>query len=213
MIGITGEQLVDRDDEARRERRAEPREVGRVALQAGERRVGIGLAEERNASGKALVEHEPERVEVGSAVESFAADLLRRQVLGGPHHHVVAREIVVIATVQAFGDAEVGQQHPTAGCDHDVAGLDVAVDEARLVGVIERRGDTGSDVARELGAQALLVVEHLAQRLAVDELHDDRLAPFGLEHVVHRDDVRMVQTGGRDSFSPEPFGDHRIDGE
>ena len=200
---------MDELDERRGQRRAEPGEVGRVALEPGERGVGVGLAEERHPSGEALVEHEAERVQVGAAVEPLAADLLGRQVLGRAHHHVVAGQVVA-GRVEALGDAEVGEQHPAVGRDQDVAGLDVAVDQAGAVRGVERAGDAGADVHRELGAEPLLLVEQLAQALAVDELHHDGLAAVVVDRVVDGDDVRVVQLGDGDRLATEPLGHDRI---
>ena len=185
--------------------RRRARSVG-IALQPGERRVGVGLPEERNAPGETFVEHQTERVQVGPPVELLAAHLLGREVLRRAHHDVVARQ-VGIGRLEALGDPEVGQQDAPVGGDHDVAGLDVAVHEAGLVRVVERQRDAGADVTREFGAEALLRVEQLAQALALDELHHHRLATVLVEHVVHRDDVRVVQAGGRDGLTAEAFGD------
>ena len=65
----------------------------------------------------------------------------------------------------------------------------------------------------ELRAKSLLVVEQLAQALAVDELHHHGLAAVVLDRVVNGDDVRMVQPGDGDRLAPESLGDHRIGGE
>ena len=203
---------MDQVDEPDRQRRAQAAEVGRVALQAGERGVGVGLAEERHPAGEALVQHEAERVEVGATVEAAAADLLGRQVLGRAHHDVVAGEVVV-AGLETLGDAEVGEQHPAVGGDQDVARLDVAVHEPGAVRGVERGGDARADVDRELGAEPLLRVEQLAQALAVDELHHDGLAALVLEHVVDGDDVRVAQPGDGDGLATEPLGDDRVGGE
>ena len=78
------------------------------------------------------------------------------------------------------------------------------------MGVIERRGDTGSDVTGEFGAQPLLGVEHLTQALALHQLHHDRLATILLEHVVDSDDVGVVEARGGDGLAPEPFRDHGV---
>ena len=207
--GVAREQPVDEVDEPARDRRAQPAEVRRVALEPGERGVGVGLAEERDAAGEALVEHEAERVEVGATVELATADLFRRQVLRGAHHHVVAREVVV-GRVEALGDAEVGEQHAPVGGDEDVAGLDVAVHEAGVVGGVERRRDARADVDRQLGREAGLHVEELAQALAVDELHDDGLAALVLEDVVDGDDVRVGEAGDGDRLAAEPLGDDGV---
>ena len=207
-VGVAGEQPVDQVDEAARERRAQAGEIGRVTLQAGEGGVGIGLADERHAAGEALVEHEPERVQVGAAIEASSAHLLGREVLGRAHHHVVARQVV--AAVETLGDAEVGEQDATVGRHEDVAGLDVAVDEAGAVGGVEGGGDARADVDRQLRAEPGLHVEQLAQALAVDELHDDGLAAAFGEHVVDGDDVGMGEPGDGDGLAAEALGDDGI---
>ncbi len=67
---------MDDDHELGGQRGTQTREVGGVALQSGEGRVGVGLTEERHPAGQALVQHESERVEVGTPVELLAAHLL-----------------------------------------------------------------------------------------------------------------------------------------
>jgi hypothetical protein len=115
--------------------------------------------------------------------------------------------------LQTLGDAEVGEQHASVGRDEDVAGLDVAVDEPGTVGLVEGAGDRGADVDRELGAEALLGVEQLAEALAVDELHHDGLATFVDADVVHPDDVGVAEPGDGDRFAAEALGDDRVGGE
>ena len=55
-------------------------------------------------------------------------------------------------------------------------GLTSRCDQSRPVGGVERRRHALADVHGEVGAEPLLLVEQLAQALAVDELHHDRLA-------------------------------------
>ena len=66
----------------------------------------------------------------------------------------------------------------------------------------------------EIGAQPALLVEQLAQALAVDELHDDRqpttFAAGVFDRVIDRDDVRMAQLGDGDCLASEPFGHDRV---
>ncbi len=194
------------------ERWAQLTEVGRITLQSGEGGVRVGLPEERDASGEALVEHQPQRVQVGPPVEALTAYLLRRQVLRRAHHHVVAGEIVIPA-VETLGDSEIGEQHPAVGGEEDVARLHVAVDEPGPMGSVERSGDARPDVDRQLGAQPRLDVEDLAQTLAVDQLHHHRLASLVLEGVVDGDDVGVVEPGDGNRLATEPFGDDDVGGE
>jgi hypothetical protein len=203
---------VDQVDEAAGDRRAQATEVGRVPLQPGERGVGVGLAEERDPAGEALVQHEAQRVEVGSPVETATAHLLRGEVFGRPHHDVVAGQVVPGA-VEPLGDAEVGEQDAAVRGDEDVPRLDVAVDEPGVVGGVEGRRHARADVDRQLGAEAGLHVEQLAQALAVDELHDDGLAALILEDVVDGDDVGVGQPGDRDRLAAEALGHDRVRGQ
>ena len=200
---------MDGHDQLGRQRGSESAEIGGVALEPSERRVGVGLTQEGNSAGEALVQYEAERIQIRTPVELLAANLFGRQVLCGAHHDVVAGQIG-LGRLQPFGDAEIGEQHPTVGGHHDVARLDVAVDEPCFVGMVECGGDTGADVAREFGAQPLLGVEYLTQTLALDQLHDHGLASVLFEHVVHGDDVRVVETGRSDRLSAEAFGDDSI---
>ncbi len=200
---------MDHGHQCSGQRGSQPGEIGRVALEPGECGVGVGLAEERNASGETFVEHEAERVQVGAAVELLAAHLLGRQVLRRAHHDVVAREIG-IGRLQPLGDAEVGQQHAPVRGDHDVARLDVTMDETGLVGMVECECHARADVTREFGTQPLLGVEQLAKALAFHELHHDGLATVLFEHVVDGDDVRVVEAGRGDRLAPESLGDDRV---
>ena len=47
----------------------------------------------------------------------------------------------------------------------------------------------------------------------MDELHHDGLPAVLVDGVVHRDDVRMSQSGDGDRLPPEPFGDHGVGGQ
>ena len=81
------------------------------------------------------------------------------------------------------------------------------------MGVIECGGNTGADVTSEFGTQTFLGVEHLAQALALHQLHHDRLATILLEDVVDSDDVGVVEARCGDGFAPEPFRHHGVGGQ
>ena len=106
-------------------------------------------------------------------------------------------------------DAEVGDQR-AAVVQQDVLGLDVAVDHAVPVRVVERVGDLARDPHRVVDRELLLAVEPVAERLALDERHDVVEEAVGLARVEQREDVRMLQIGGELDLGEEPLGaEHR----
>lgn len=98
-------------------------------------------------SGRDLVEHAAERVQVAAPVDVFAADLLGRHVVRGAHRDAGAgetsREPDVVAEAR---DAEVADLHRAVGEPHDVRGLQVAVDDALFMRVGERGRDLVGDL-------------------------------------------------------------------
>ena len=210
-VGLALHQLGDHVDQAVGRVGRNRIEVRGVALQAGERGVGVGLALERHLAGEALVQHEAEGVEVGPAVEPAAAHLLRGQVLGRAHHHVVAGEVV--AAAERLGDAEVGQQHLAVGRDHDVARLDVAVDEPGRVGSVERAGERHADVHGQLRAE--LASARPGGGAASCRRRTASPPPGGRRRRRRRTPARcsVVDAGDSDRLAAETLGDHRIGGE
>ncbi len=93
------------------------------------------------------------------------------------------------------------------GGDEDVGGLDVAVDDAGLVGGGERVGDLGTDLEQPLGGERL-AGELLLQGLALHQLHDQKGRALVLADVVQRADVRMVQSGSGARFALEAGSRH-----
>ena len=120
----------------------------------------------------------------------------------GLGHPVAAR------LARGEGDAEVGHQR-SAVVHQDVLGLDVAVDHAVPVGVVQRRGDLGGDPDRVGHGELLLPVEPAPERLPLDEGHDVEEEAVGLARVEQRQDVRVLEVGGELDLGQEPLGaDH-----
>ena len=59
------------------------------------------------------------------------------------------------------------------GREHHVAGLDVAVDDAGAVAVVERGEHAAGDLERPLGQDLAALAQDVAQGAALDVLHDD----------------------------------------
>ena len=195
------------------EPRRRDRRLAHVLVGDGDRAV----AGERRPAGQQLEEHAAGGVQVGARVDGLALGLLGREVLrraddglGLGHRRV--------GVGHRAGDAEVHDLDGAVVGDHDVRGLDVAVDDAVAVAVGEGVEDPLGD-AEGLGRrQRAALGEDLAQGPAVDVLHDDEghldlgapaLDEGVLAVVVDGDDGGVVEPGGRLGLAPEP-GDERL---
>ena len=114
----------------------------RVGEDRRDRRVGRPLLE-RVPAREQLVEDDPEREEVGARVELVVPGLLRRDVGDRPDDRPRLRQRPRDAELPAEGlrrhlrEAEVEQLDPLFGRHHDVAGLQVAVQDPLPVRVAD----------------------------------------------------------------------------
>ena len=95
------------------------------------------------------------RVDVAADVERLAARLLGRHVLGGSDHEALGGDAwPACSALEQLGDAEVTHLHDVVGApfvvlaahDHDVLGLEVAMDDADVVRHREGGERLGGDV-------------------------------------------------------------------
>ena len=86
--------------------------------------------------------------------------------------------------------------------EQDVLGLDVAMDDAAAVGVVQRLGDLAREQQR-LGNRKRPSEQPLAERLALDEGHHRVEQARGLARVDQRKDVRVLELGGDADLAEE----------
>ena len=114
-----------------------------------------------------------------------------------------------MARAQHLGDAKISDLHPAIFVEQQVLRLDVAVDDAPVVGelqcVTERRHDGQRLLRRELPR-----AQKLAQVQAVHKFHEQVIKPARLPEVINGDDVRMVQRRQRLRLPRETFGKFRV---
>jgi hypothetical protein len=96
-------------------------------------------------------------------------------------------------------DPEVHKLRAAFGLDHDVHGLNVPMDDARPVGVVDGAGQGGEEVQHLLQAQVSLLQEGL-EGPAFQKLHHDVI----LADVVDAHDVRVGEPAGGRPLSAEP---------
>ena len=117
----------------------------------GDERVAV----ERPRAGDHLVEHDAEGEDVRAVVDGAPLGLLGRHVGGGAEDHALHGQCASVVSrltsgpgaglLAQLGETEVEDLDVLVVGDHDVAGLEVAVDQATLVGRPERLGDLHPD--------------------------------------------------------------------
>ncbi len=104
--------------------------------------MAVGL--EGHHAGEERVSDNAQAVNIGAAVDLAPARLLRRherrRANGGADDGVGG-----VILVEQLGDAEVHEQGFAVAIDHDVAGLDVAVEHAQVVGIVQPLGHLADD--------------------------------------------------------------------
>src|SRR5262249_1498978 len=154
---------------------------------------GNTVTGERFLSGEHFIKHDGEGKQVGAAIHDGPADLFRGHIARRAHHGAGVGEL----RGGDAGDAKIRDLHLAFGVDHDVARLDVAMDDALRVRVIERQARLGGDGCQVFRVPDGAGIEHLFERLAFDELHRDvgQTALFG--DVVDGDDTRVGEDARR----------------
>ena len=104
-------------------------------------------------------------------------------------------------------DPEVEQLHNALPIDHDVVGLDVAVNDPGIV----RVGEPGAQILHERQAERELqrrrARQPLSQRLAIDVLHRHERATFVFPEVVDNHDVRVTKASQGARFAGEALAE------
>jgi hypothetical protein len=117
---------------------------------------------------------------------------------------------LAFCSAERLGDAEFGDEGVAVAGEQDVLGLDVAVDDAMLMGVVQRLRRLPRDPERVVKRELPLAPKPVAQTLALDERHGEPQVPGGVTGVVDREDVRMLQPGGEADLALEALGTEHV---
>ena len=144
------------------------------------------------ASRQHLVQDRAEPVDVGAygeGIHAFARDFRGHEGGGsdGPDGAGAGDRVVEVA-----GEPEVAELGVVVAGQEDVAGLDVAVEDAGVVGAGEGLGD-GQGPACGLLGRGRVVGQPLGQRSALDELHLDEAAAILLPGGMDLDDGPVLK--------------------
>ena len=201
LLGPLLEAVPDDPRERRRQPLDRRGEIGGLLAQDRRHRLRARLAREGPSARQHLVEHRPEREDVGARVGGLAAHLLGRHVADRSQDRARLRRArggrraglaAVAPAAFPFREAEVEDLQPALPGDEDVLRLQVAVDDPLVV-----RGGQGlgqlhrvlHGLAHGQGARR----QPLPQRLALEQLHDGVGRPGLAAEVVDREDARVRQ--------------------
>jgi hypothetical protein len=172
--------------------------IGEVTADDAHRRVGV----ERDVARHQLVKDHRRRIQVGAAVQPLGARLLRRHVLGRAAHQALhgqhRRSIVLFLGQRCLRDAEVAHLDEVffaaALDEHDVARLEIAVDDPLRVRLVQRVQDLRHDPCHAPQRQRKIVADHLREVAPREQLHRDvQRAVLVFTRVDDLDGVRVVE--------------------
>ena len=164
---------------------------------------------ERRLAQQHLIGHRAKRIDIASRGDlPLPHRLLGAHVVRGAQRHPGLGHPGAAGTAHGQGDAEVGDEGG-AVVEEDVLRLDVAVDDAVAVGVIQRRGNFARDPNRVRNRQLFLPVQPISQRFPFHEGHHVVRGAVYLSRVDQAEDVGVLQSGDGANLSDEPVGaDH-----
>ena len=169
------------------------------------------IRHERRAPAQHLIQGNPQRIQVRAVIGDFAADQLRRHVAGRPHHGACGR---VAVAAQDLDDPKIHQDGLALHVEHDVGGLDVAMDHAALVGIADCIGDVRCKFDgifdRKLPSGIDQPFQAVLECFPRKELQHHVIHAVIIVEIVHLHDIGMAQARYSRRFTLEALDEHRI---
>ena len=190
----------------------------RLALHDRGDQAGAARAFEGAAAGDHLVDDRAEGEDVGAGVGVARLELLGRHVRHRAEQRPLFRQRLLLRGVVGaerlrlvLRQAEVEHLRPRLR-EHDVARLEIAMDDAEAVRGVERAGDVDRHAER-LAQRQRPARDRVGERLPFEVLHDQVVDAVLMADVVERADVRMVQPRDRARLAVEALAQLRARGE
>ena len=176
---------------------------------------------ERRPSRHAVIQHAAEAVNVRANVgRAGVLRLLGSHVIRRADHRPFNRQLRVDGTfrcgfIEQFSpEADVHDSDgafprvvrrtlPTRWRDHQVRGLDIAVNHASIVQVLEAVECLAHEPDRLARGKLFAARKHFIQRLAFEELHDDEVPASGVADLEGAHHIRVIELGQESGFALE----------
>ena len=146
------------------------------------------IAVEGLSSREHLIHHSSHGVDIALCVGNIAACLLGADIVNASDGLIGSGLAFLTGEL---GDTEVHDLDSAVSEHHDVLGLDIAVNDALIVSVLECAEYLDDEMHRILPCEDLFLLDVLLQRDTVDVLHDDILYLLGEAHIVYLYDIRV----------------------
>jgi hypothetical protein len=172
---------------------------GRLFVQNAIEDAVVQAADKRLAARQELVAHRADGEDVAAGVDLLSRHLFRRHVIERADQHAGLRH----PRLGQPRNAEIQHLQDVVAVDHQVGGLDVAVDDARLVRVAEAGAQLRNDLELTKERNRRAALDDLAQRLPVDVLHGNKRLALVLADVEDGDDVGVTELGDRAGLACE----------
>ena len=165
----------------------------------------------RQLPGEHLVKHHAQGIDIGPLVHILRAlQLLRGHVVGRPNGRAAGGELGRrLCVADQLGDAEVGDLHPAAGIEQDVLRLDVAMENAFVVRILQRLANPGHQ-GQGLGRCEPARLHGLAQVDPIHILHHQKEKLTRLAEIIDRHNARVVQARQHPGLPVESLGERRV---
>ncbi len=198
-VGSVGGPVGARRGERRTQRSERLGHLDRLIDPSHERADGR-VGRERHRPGRRLDHHQRQRVHVAATVEGLATRLLGRGVARRAQDR--ALRLGPGRLGQGPGQTEVRDAQPCVLTEEQVGRLDVAMDEATAVGVVESAARFEPDDEGLGRGQDPALIEHRAEAPAPEVL-GHQVGHVVLAPVIHRHHVGVIHGRGGLSLGPE----------